>query len=292
MRVAQLGRVLSMGMLMASAGWAQGPKSVPNVPPPAPALPVEQPDAQRTQQELSSLLQRYPPTLRNVLALDPSLLSNQSYLGPYPALARFLNTHPEIAHNPSFYVGEPEPRPDRILENARENAGDWDQIVISLSVFAGLSLAICLIAWLIRALIDYRRWNRLTNIQIDVHSKLMDRFTSNEDLLAYIHSPAGSRFLESAPITLDGPRIAATPLGRILRTLQGGVVLVAAGIGLYIVSRRIFYQASQPLHVLGVLGVALGAGLVISAVVSFVISRRLGLLERTAAPAVQANIQQ
>ena len=38
-------------------------------------------------------------------ALDPSLLSNQSYLAPYPALLSFLNGHPET-HNPSYYVGE------------------------------------------------------------------------------------------------------------------------------------------------------------------------------------------
>ena len=50
-------------------------------------------------------MQRYPPELRNVLSLDPTLLGNQSYLAPYPVLASFLNEHPEIGRNPSFYFG-------------------------------------------------------------------------------------------------------------------------------------------------------------------------------------------
>jgi hypothetical protein len=285
----QLKRTFGLGLILVCAGLAQPTKNGPPVAPKPSAglLTAEQPDAQRTQQELTNLFQHYPPTLRGVLALDPSLLSDQSYLAPYPALASFLSAHPEIARNPSFYIGEPEPRPDRSDVPTRV-----EEIVTDLSVLAGFSLAICLIAWLIRTLIDYRRWNRLTNVQIDVHSRLMDRFTSNEDLLAYIHSPAGAKFLESAPITLDaGSRNMAQPVARILWTVQGGVVLVAGGIGLEVVSGRIRYEVGLPLHTLGVLGIALGLGLVISAIISFVISRRLGLMERPGVPPVRANLQ-
>src|SRR5271169_1365292 len=89
---------------LTSLGWAQ-PVRPPVAAPPAPFVTVEQPDAQRTREELSNLLQRYPPTLRGVFSLDPGLLANQAYLAPYPALASFLNAHPEIVRNPSFYVG-------------------------------------------------------------------------------------------------------------------------------------------------------------------------------------------
>ena len=279
-------RISLLALFLACAIWAQGPK---NPPPPASSPIAEQPDAQRTQQELTNLLQHYPPSLRGVLALDPSLLSSESYLAPYPALGSFLHAHPEIARNPSFYIGEPEPRGEPEALRDRNNAR-VEEIVTDLSILAGFSLAICLIAWLIRTLIDYRRWNRLTNVQIEVHSRLMDRFTSNEDLLAYIQSPAGSKFLESAPIALDaGPRSVAAPMARVIWTVQAGVVLVAAGIGLEIVSGRVRYQVGLPLHTLGVLGIALGLGLVISAIISFMLSRRLGLMERESAPAVPPN---
>jgi hypothetical protein len=70
-------RFLGLGMLaMCSLGWAQAPNPTP---------PFEQPDAQRTREEMRQLLDRYPPSVRTVLSVDPSLLGNQSFLAPYPA---------------------------------------------------------------------------------------------------------------------------------------------------------------------------------------------------------------
>ena len=277
--------ILTLGMLAAcvslfppSHGWAQGPKSAA-APPPS-IVTVEQPDAQRTKEELSQLLEHYPPALRGVLALDPSLLDNPSYLAPYPALVSFLNAHPGVARNPGFYVGEASgPRSNQ--DHASQVMDMWRDMLDGLGVFAGFGLAIGLITWLIRTIIDYRRWIRLAKVQTDVHTKILDRFTANDDLLAYIQSPAGSKFLESSQIKLDaGPRSVGAPLGRILWSVQGGVVLIAGGIGLQVVSARVADDASQPLHALGVLAIALGLGFVISAIISFVISQRLGLIEK------------
>jgi hypothetical protein len=251
---------------------------------------VEQPDAQRTKDELSQLLDHYPPSLRAVLALDPGLLGNQSYLAPYPALSSFLNAHPEIVRNPGFYINRSGIQPT-LEDHAAQVVNLWRDLLNGLGVFLGFGMAIGLIVWLIRTLVDYRRWNRLTKVQTEVHSKLLDRFTANDDLLAYIQSPAGAKFLESSPITLDpGPRSVGAPLGRILWSVQAGLVVIAAGIGLQVVSTRVSDDASQPLHALGVLGIALGIGFVISAIISFLISRRLGLIEpanRTALSSAQ-----
>jgi hypothetical protein len=268
---------MALGLLGAGTGaWSQPPVKSPAVPPQG----LEQPDAQRTRDDLSRILQRCPPSLRSVLALDPTLLVNQSYLAPYPALANFLNAHPEIAHNPSYYVGDgmfPRYRQPDPANQAAELSRD---ILGGLAAFASVGLAMGLLVWLVRTLIDYRRWSRLAKVQTDVHAKLLDRFTANDDLLAYIQSPAGSSFLQSAPIKLDsGPRTVAAPLGRILWSVQAGLVLAAAGIGLEVVGGRVPNDAAQPLHALGVFAVALGLGFVISAIISYVISRRLGLIE-------------
>jgi hypothetical protein len=243
---------------------------------------VQQPDAQRTREELSSLLERYPPTLRAVLRLDPSLLSSQSYLAPYPALASFLNSHPEVAHNPSFYIGEGIAPHFRAQDRTGQILEIWKDVLGGLAVFIGLGMAISLLVWLIRTLVDYRRWSRLAKVQTDVHTKLLDRFTANEDLLAYIQSAPGARFLQSSPIMLDAaPRsVVGAPMARILWSAQGGVVLIAGGIGMMVVSGRVSDVASQPLNALGALGIALGLGFVVSAIISYVISRRLGLIER------------
>jgi len=236
----RIGQVLRTGILvvcggaaLASFGWAQAKKDM--VATAAPAN-LEGPDAQHTQQELANLFQRYPPSLRNVLALDPSLLSSQTYLQPYPTLVSFLREHPEVARDPSFYIGAP-----WLPGSPRDSGLDiMEQVLAGLAAFAAFAMAIGLIAWLIRTLVDYKRWSRLAKVQTEAHTKLLDRFAANEDLLAYIKSPAGSKFLESSPIALDAaPRSVGAPFGRILWSVQGGAVLMAAGIGLQVVGANL-----------------------------------------------------
>jgi hypothetical protein len=231
-------------------------------------------------------LRRYPTEVSRVLKLDPSLMTNQTYLATYPALASFLAQHPEIAHSPAFfldnvYAGE-EPRG----ENSSERV--WRSTMEGLSIFAVIGLVTGVLTWLVRTMLEHRRWSRISKVQAEVHNKLMDRFTANEDLLAYIQTPAGKRFLESAPIALDGaPRAVSAPVGRILWSVQVGLVLAAAGFGLQYVSRSIEKTVSQPLFAMGVLALSIGIGFVVSAIVSYVLSRRLGLWE-TAATTVDA----
>jgi len=255
------------------------------------AVTTEQPDAQRTMQELSSLLERYPPQLRGALAFDPTLLSNQSYLEPYPALVSFLEAHPEVAHNGAFYLGSG--NYPRVPGDYRGQLMEmWRSVIDGLAIFGGFGMAIGVIVWLIRTIVDYRRWSRLARVQTDAHTKLLDRFTNTEELLAYIQSPAGSKFLESSPIKLDAaPRSTmGAPLGRIMWSVQGGLVLMAGGIGLQAVSGRFTDESAQPLHVLGVLGIAVGIGFVVSAIISYVISQRLGLIETPAAQRKEGEI--
>jgi len=245
-----------------------------------PTAPVtvfqDTPDARETREQLQRLLRNYPPALGEVLQRDPTLLSRTDYLAPYPALVAFLAQHPEVARNPSFFFGEfhyYEPDPRRRAE---------EMMTVILGGFAGASAFVAflsLIVWLVRAMIDHRRWLRLSRVQTEVHTKLMDRFTSNEDLLAYIQSPPGRRFLESAPIPIDGePRPTSAPVGRILWSLQAGIVLFALGLGFWFAQKNVFPEAAEGFYVLGVVATALGAGFTASAVASYFISSRLGLM--------------
>lgn len=233
-------------------------------------------DAQRTRAQLGYLMRRYPPGLGAVLSIDPSLLDNQTFLEPYPDLAGFLSSHPEVVRDPSFYFGEPF-NPDRYQVAAGREA------VRSIFVLAGFAIALGLAVWLIRTLLDQRRWTRLNQIQTEAHSRILDRLSSNEELLAYIQSPAGSKFLESAPIRLDAaPRSAGSPMNRIVWTIQAGIVLAAGGGGFLFVSRSAPDDINRPIHAIGILAIALGSGFVVSAIISFVISRRFGLIEMPA----------
>jgi sulfite exporter TauE/SafE len=134
------------------------------------------------------------------------------------------------------------------------------------------------ILWLIKTLIEHRRWSRLSKIQNDVHNKLLDRFTNNEELLAYIQTPAGKRFLESTPIPLESPRAINAPVGRILGSAQAGAVLTVLGLGVTIVSQNTLEEVASPLAAFGVVIIALGLGFVVSAALAYALTRRFGLL--------------
>src|SRR5262245_36014368 len=61
-------------------------------------------DADELRRQFEDVLKAYPPSLPRVLRLDPTLISNDNYLQPYPALVTFLNQHPEIRHNPAYFL--------------------------------------------------------------------------------------------------------------------------------------------------------------------------------------------
>lgn len=251
----------------------------------APIGVLDDADAERTREALNNLLEKYPPSLGRVLKLDPSLMGNPGYLAPYPGLAAFLSQHPEIMRNPDYFLERVNsPNYNYYNDPIRRKREDMLAVLAGFGVFLAFLVLTSVIVWVIRMIVTHRRWNRLSKVQYEVHNKLLDRFTSNDDLLAYVQTPAGKRFLESAPIPLqDEPPMLSAPFSRILWSVQAGVVLAIAGFGLLYVSTRFIEEPAQFFMVIGVLSVALGGGFIVSAVAAYAISRKLGLLEPPAA---------
>ena len=75
--------------------------------------------------------------------------------------------------------------------------------------------------------------------------------------------------------TAIAPRQAA-PYSRVIWSIQVGVVVAAAAIGMLLVSLRFDGESGQELFALGVIALCIGLGFVASAAVSIILSRRLG----------------
>jgi len=243
--------------------------------------------AEETRRELEELMRQYPPALPRILRLDPSLLGNPTYLQPYPALATYLAQHPEIGHNPGYFLAEYENNygDPRNRLTAQDRAIDmWRNSIEAFSIGLVIMAIAGAVLWLIKTLIEQRRWSRLSKIQMEVHSKLMDRFSNNEDLLAYIQTPSGKRFLESAPIPLDSPRAMNAPLARILWSAQAGAVATVLGMGVISVSRYTLEEVGSPLAGFGVVIMSLGLGFIVSAVLAYILTRRFGLVGDPTSP--------
>ena len=239
--------------------------------------------AEDTREELRVILQKYPNSVGEILRRDPSLMARADYMAPYPDLVNFIGQHPEVARNVEFYFeGYGSWQNTRQLDPSFEAVG-----VLLGGLGAGFVLIMfaTLIVWLVRSFIQHRRWLKASQVQADVHTKLMERMTSNEELLAYIQSPAGRRFLEAAPVRAeaDGPSFSA-PVGSIIWSLMAGVVLSVLGIGFRYAGNFVKDDAHDAIVVVGVVVLSLGIGFVLASLMAYVLSSRLGLFPSKPVP--------
>jgi hypothetical protein len=256
---------------------------------PANPLPTNK-DVASTQRQMIELL-RLSPTLTTVVSHDPSLLSDQEYVARNnPQLAEFLAAHPEVARNPEFYLfthmNPQDGSPDEAL--SREVWPDvyrmnrhtgFDELLSNMAPLLAFACFLVATIWGVRVFVENRRWSRIFKLQSDVHGRLIDKFSSSQELAAYMQTEAGRRFLEAAPIPLNAEsgRHVPNAVARVLTPIQIGVVLVLLGAGFFLL-RTTGPDYEAPMRVLGVLTLMPGIGFIISAGITWLLASRLGLM--------------
>ena len=285
-------------VLLQGLASAQNRPASPSASPAAATLtpPPTERDLSATQEQLIKLL-RLSPTLTTVVEHDPSLLSNQEYVNHNnPQLGQFLESHPEVVRNPEFYLftrtdGDGGNR-DQALQRAvwpqyveprRSPAADFLENLIPLLAFV---VAMGVLIWLIRLFTENRRWNQIFKLQMDVHGKLIEKFNSNEDLLVYMGTDAGKRFLEAAPIPVnfEPEQRVSSAVARVLTPLQIGIVLSLLGLGL-ILLRHASLDLNIPMLVLGTVVLMPGLGFILSSAITWMLAGKLGLMPHPDHPA-------
>lgn len=256
----------------------------------APQTPLADKELADIQRQLIDLL-RLSPTLTTVVSHDPSLLADQDYVQRNnPQLADFLKAHPEVARNPQFYLFTHLPPdaggPDEALERAvwpdvyraQYRRTGFDEFLSSAPPLLAFVAFLIAAIWCIRVFVDNRRWSRTFKLQAEVHARLIDKFSSNQELAAYMETEAGRRFLEAAPIPLHTESHGIpNAVSRVLTPVQIGVVLVLFGIG-FLLLRHAGSDYEAPMLVLGILILMPGIGFILSAGITWVLATRLGLM--------------
>lgn len=247
--------------------------------PPAPTT-QENKDPEALRSELFQLL-RLNPKLTSVIAADPTLLADEAYVSRNnPELGEFLRSHPEVVRNPEFYLFLPPTvrgvggRPIFDVQGFRGPAreGPGEEKIAAILVFV---LFLAALLWIFRVVLENNKWNKLSKMQSDLYSKMLDKCGTNEELLASFRTSAEKPFFEMATIE---PR-SANPLNRVFLPLQLGIVLTLAGGGLL----SFLYARANDARLflgLGTLVFMVGIGLIISAAASYLLARHLGLLPR------------
>jgi len=300
-RIHRQAALLAAVFMALSSGLAVG-QSKPIAPTPKPVATdsqISEADLAETQDQLLKLL-RVSPTLTEVVSRDPSLLANEEYVSHNnPALGQFLQAHPEVARNPSFYLFTNLPeRNGRSRERALElkvwpeqernerQGGEMEEFMRDLGPLLGFACFLGTAIWLIRVILENRRWGRIFKLQTEVHGRLIDRFASNQELLTYMETESGKKFLEAAPIPVNFEQDHRVPnaVARVLTPLQIGVVLTLLGAGMLLLRNSVPGEETH-LLVLGVVALMPGLGFIISAGITWVLAARLGLMpERETVP--------
>lgn len=147
------------------------------------------------------------------------------------------------------------------------NSGDITGICI-VSTLASLT------GWIVWVISTNVRRRQATERIAALHAKLLDQCANSNELLRYLESEQGRKFLESATIETSNPA------ARILGAIQAGMVLAFLGIaGLLVRNALSDPDVRESMLVLASAALAIGIGFLMSAVASYVLSRSWGLLK-------------
>jgi hypothetical protein len=136
-----------------------------------------------------------------------------------------------------------------------------------------IALLGCFVAasYITKWLSDNKKQRRMAEMNFELHTKLLDRFGTSTELMEYLGSDTGQQLLNWVPLERSNP------YGRILTSLQWGIVLLLTGIAFYMLRGQIS-DAFEPFTVVGVFGIALGVGFLLSAAIAYGLSRTWGLI--------------
>jgi hypothetical protein len=138
-------------------------------------------------------------------------------------------------------------------------------------VFALVAMMVAAVL-VVRMAIENGKSKRETQAQLQLHTRLIDKFGSPQELLDYLQSDAGKKFLTPAAAQRT------MPYRRILAAAQSGTVLTFVGVACWLVRGSFDQQGMRAMLFLGSVTFALGLGFLCSAVIAHILSRKWGLL--------------
>jgi len=137
-------------------------------------------------------------------------------------------------------------------------------------------LSLCfLIGYVVQ--IAVTNWSRRQHVKaiMTFNTHVLDRLGSATDFGAFAQTEAGAQLMRGLT-AVEPPSMA--PERRILSSVQTGIVLLSLGLGLFYLARSSGVSNHGEFTVFAAIGLSLGIGFLLSAGVSYQLSRVLGLL--------------
>jgi hypothetical protein len=146
-------------------------------------------------------------------------------------------------------------------------------MIVGMVVPVALFSMVVLIIWLF----NLAKKHKLRE-QAELQRHFLDKFSSGQELTQFLETPQGQNFLKD--LQMDGA--VGGPKERIIRSVKTGIILLALGAGFLALIRYesdIIYGA--------VVLLALGIGFLVSAVVSYWLSKKWNIFEEKDIPLVK-----
>ena len=140
-------------------------------------------------------------------------------------------------------------------------------IVAIIMVFGGIVTVFWIVFSTVRRL-------KVARMQSEVHKHLIEKVSSSQELLTFLDSESGKQLVAS--IGIEQP--SRHPQSRILTSVQIGVILVCVSIAFLLIGANVA-DVAEGFKITGALGLALGIGFLISAGLSYRLSKKFGLLD-------------
>ncbi|PYV40981.1 MAG: hypothetical protein DMG06_18595 [Acidobacteria bacterium] len=125
--------------------------------------------------------------------------------------------------------------------------------------------------WVVWTFVDGRRRWLTVRARTEFYNRMMDKFSSAREFIDFSQTEGGLRFLE----TFSTERVG--PMDRILGSVQKGAILSIVGLGFLFLGWRYRFD-EDVLTIIGTVLLALGVGFLVSAGISYRLSKEWGLI--------------
>jgi hypothetical protein len=141
-----------------------------------------------------------------------------------------------------------------------------------LVLLVGPFAAIIGVVVIVRAALAASRTKREAETLLQLHTRLIEKFGTSQELLEYLRSEAGAKLL--SPVANGG----SAPHRKIIAAVQVGVIMTFLGTAFWLLRGTLTDEGMAAVSFLGAATLALGLGFLVSAFLAYLLSSRWGLL--------------